>query len=127
MTAHDISIRNKLITSIKQRNESRFRVFDNTGEDKEVIAGQFPDVIFKQKEPPPNNNILFVMKIETSGDLVNSVPLWQALGSVSSVFYIVVPKDKIDEAKKLASIAGVRTRFAWYELEGGEVKQVHYE
>lgn len=127
MTERDIAIRNKVIAAIKEKYENRFRVFDNTGEDKEVIVGQFPDVIFKQQEPPPNNNILFVMKVETSDELVNSVPVWQALGSASSVLYIVVPKSKIDEAKKLASVAGVRTRFAWYEIEGEEVKQIYYE
>lgn len=127
MIESDVSTRNKIIVSIKEKYGNRFRVLDNTGEDKEVVAGQFPDVIFKQQEPPPNNNILFVMKIETSDDLVNSVQVWQALGSSSSVLYIVVPKDKIDKAKKLASVAGVRTRFAWYEVEEGEVKQIYYE
>lgn len=127
MTKSDLNIKTKIIASIKGKYEGRFRVFDNTGEDKEVVVGQFPDVIFKQQEPPPNNNILFVMKIEMDGDLVNSVPVWQALGSATSVLYIVVPKNKIDDAKKLASVAGVRSRFAWYELEGEEVKQIYYE
>jgi len=127
MTTHDISVRNKVIAAIKEKNEVRFRVFDNTGTDKEVIAGQFPDVIFKQQEPPPNNNILFVMKIETSGELLNSVSAWKDLGNASSVLYIVVPKDRLDDAKKLASVTGVRARFAWYVMEREEIKQLHYE
>lgn len=119
--------RNKIIEAIKEKHGTRFRVFDNTGEDKEIVAGQFPDVIFKQQEPPPNNNILFVMKIEAGSNLVDSVPVWKALGSAPSVFYIVVPTNKIDEAKKLVSVAGVRARFARYEMEKDNVKQIYYE
>lgn len=120
-------IRTEVIVAIKAKYGTRFRVFDNTGEDKEIIAGQFPDVIFKQQEPPPNNNILFVMRVETGTNLVDSVSVWQALGSAPSVFYIVVPTDKIDEAKKLASVAGVRSRFARYEIEENKIKNIYYE
>ena len=119
--------RAKVIASIIRQYKDRFRVFDNTEQDKKVVAGQFPDIIFMQTEPPPNNNILFVMKVETGKDLVNNVSEWKALGSTPSVFYIVVPKTKLDEAKKLASATGVRARFAWYEMSEGKVKQVHYE
>lgn len=122
-----MDIRSKLVKHIQERNKDRFRVFDNTGENKKVIAGQFPDLIFMRKEPPPNSDILFVMKVEDGENMLNNISEWQALGSTPSVFYIVVPKSKADEAKKLASATGVRARFALYELEGGEVKGVEYE
>lgn len=118
----------KIITFIKgQFRADRFRVFDNTGQDKEVVGGQFPDVIFKQIEPPPNNNILFVFKIETDGNLVDSVSEWKDLGSAPSVLYIVASQDKINEAKKLAVATNVKARFAWYEMEGENIKEIHYE
>lgn len=120
--------REKVIAHIKKQYENRFRVFDNLGIDKKVVAGQFPDIIFMQQEPPPNNNILFVMKIEEgTTDLVNSVPEWKAFGSIPSVFYVVVPKTRLDEAKKLASLAGIRAKFAWYEIKDDKVTQVIYE
>jgi hypothetical protein len=119
--------RAKIISFIQSQHHGRFRILDNTGSDKKVVGGQFPDVIFLQSEPPPNNNILFVLKIETGGNLVDSVSEWKALGSAPSVFYIVVPKGKLDEAKKLANATGVRARFAWYEMDGEKVKEVHYE
>ena len=119
--------REKIIDFITDQFKDRFRVFDNTGQDKEVVAGQFPDMILKQNEPPPNNNILFVFKIETNGELIDSVSEWKDLGSAPSVLYIVVPQDKLNDAKKLANATSVRARFAWYEMEGENIKGIHYE
>lgn len=118
----------KVIEFIKRQYKDRFRVIDNTGEDKKVIAGQFPDIIFMQKEPPPNDNILFTLKIEEPNEkLLDRIPEWKALGSAPSVLYVVVEKSRLDEAKKLSSATGVRARFAWYEIDDDNVKQVHYE
>jgi hypothetical protein len=109
------SKRAKVIELIRNEFGSRFRVFDNTGDNKRVVAGQFPDVI------------LFVMKIETGDNLVDSVAEWQALGSSPSVLYIVVPEGKVDEAKKLASATNVRARFASYQTSGQGVTGIRYE
>lgn len=125
MTAQETKI--KIIASILEKFKTRFRVFDNTAGDKRVVAEQFPDIIFLQPEPPPNNNILFVMKIETGENLLDSVAEWKGLGNIPSVLYIVVPASKLDEAKKLANAAGVRAKFAWYELSGENLKQIQYE
>ncbi len=120
--------REKIIAHIRNQYKDRFRIFDNTGKDKKVVAGLFPDMIFMRPEPPPNNDVLFVFKIETSdSDLVSNVPEWKTLASTPSSFYLVVPKSKIDEAKKLTSITAIPARFASYEMEKGEVKQMHYE
>jgi len=122
--------REKVIAFIldQYKDENRFRVFDNTKTDKKIVAGQFPDIIFLQPEPPPNNNILFLFKIENGNALVDSVSEWKNLGSTSSVFYIVVRKDKLDEAKKLASATSVRAKFAWYEMgSDGNVMLITYE
>src|ERR1700733_5979199 len=99
--------RAKIIEFITNQYKDRFRVFDNTGDDKKVVAGQFPDIIFMQMEPPPNNNILFVLKVETGDNLVDRVSEWKALGSTPSSLYLVVSKDKLDDAKKLASATGI--------------------
>lgn len=115
-----------VIKAIVSEFSGRFRVFDNTGEDKKVVAGQFPDVIIMRQEPPVNQDILFVMKIEDGDSLIDSVPEWQALASAPSVLYIVVPQSKLDEAKKLASATGVRARFAPYTI-GANTARVRYE
>ena len=123
-----MSIHSKIIASVKDQFSDRFRVFDNTESDKKVVGGQFPDIILMRPEPPPNSDILFIMKIETiNANLVDSVSEWKALGSAPSVFYIVVPKEKLDQAKKLVSATNVRARFAFYEMEGDILKQIQYE
>lgn len=124
-----MNTRQKVITKIQSDLSGRFQIIDNTGSDKKIIGGQFPDVIIFKKDPPVNNEVLFVMKIENGGELVDSLAQWKALGNLPSTFYIVVPKIKLDEAKKLASATEVRARFAWYELDDMKenVTQIHYE
>lgn len=117
----------KVIAEIKNAMEGRFRFIDNTGFDKKIVGGQFPDILLLQNEPPPNNNILFVLTIETDPNLVDSVSEWKALGSGPSGLYIIVPKERLDVAKKLANATDVNARFGWYEMENGEVTEVHYE
>jgi hypothetical protein len=117
----------RIIDFIKRQQSKKFRVIDNTGTDKKIVGGQFPDIIFLQTEPPPNNNVLFVFKIEIGTNLVDSISEWKALGSVPSILYVVVPQSKLDEAKKLASATGVNAKFAWYEATDDEVTRVHYE
>jgi hypothetical protein len=116
----------KLISFIQSQQSNRFRVIDNTGTDKKIVGGQFPDIIFMQMEPPPNNNILFVFKIDENPD-VNSISVWRSLSSTPSVFYVVVPRTKLDDVKKLAAATGINARFAWYDMESENVKQVVYE
>ncbi len=115
-----------IIKAIVDQFSGRFRVFDNTGDDKKVIAGQFPDVIIMRPEPPVNQDILFVMRVDDGTDLISSVSEWKSLGATPSVLYIVIPKDKLDDAKKLASATGVRARFAPYTIGANKVS-IRYE
>ena len=121
-----MSIRQKVIQHITETLSDRFQVVDNTGPEKKIIAGQFPDVLIFKKEPPNNTDPLFILKIENGEDLVDSVSQWKELGSDPSVFYIVLPEDKLDEAKKLVSATGVRAKFAWYKVHEKNVTRIHY-
>lgn len=119
--------KSKIIGLVQKEFSGRFRVIDNTGNDKKVVAGQFPDIILMRPEPPPNSDILFNMKIESGDSLLDNVPEWQALGSSSGVLYIIVPADKLDTAKKLASATNVRARFASYQENGKGEGSIRYE
>ncbi len=122
-----MNTRQKVIKKL-QSDLARFNVVDNTVSEKKVIAGQIPDVIIFQKNVQMENDPLFIIKIENGGDLVDSIQQWKSLGELPSSFYIVVPTSKIDEAKKLANITGVKARFASYDLDESEnVKEIHYE
>ena len=122
-----MSSRPKVIAKIQADLGGRFRVVDNTGEDKKVIGGQFPDILVYGKDPPINETLLFVMKVENGSPLLDSVGAWKELGSSPVGFYVVVPKDKLDDAKRLVGATGAKARFAWYEVQGDVVTQVQYE
>lgn len=118
--------RTKILDRLRQDFSNRFRVIDNTGTDKKVVGGEFPDVLLLQLEPPPNNNILFVLKLDEADNLVDSLSEWKGLSSTPSVLYVIVPQNRLDEAKKFAAQTGVRAKFAWVE-EKGEETVIHYE
>lgn len=122
-----MSIRPKVISRIISDLSNRFRVVDNTGEDKKVIGNHFPDIIIYKKEPASSDDILFVLKVENGGELIDSVSQWKDLSSSPYTFYIITPKAKLDEAKKLAGLTGISAQFGWYGSKDGEVTQVHYE
>lgn len=120
--------RSKLVAYIVNEFKGRFRTFDNTGQDRKVVGGEFPDVILMRPEPPPNTDVLFLMKIETgSKNFIESFSEWRALASTPSILYVVVPKAKRDEATKLISATALRARVASYELEGDDIKSIQYE
>ena len=121
------SIRPKVIARLQTDLSAWFRVFDNTGENKIVLANKIPDVILYKKEPPNSTDVLFVMKIENGEELTDSVAQWKEMGKLPSTFYIVVPKDKLDGAKKLANATEVNARFAWYATEADNITELQYE
>jgi hypothetical protein len=121
------SIRPKVIARLQSDLSDRFRVVDNTGTDKTVLAGKIPDVILYKKVPPNSTDVLFVMRVENGGELTDSLAQWKEMGKLPSTFYIVVPKAKLDEAKKLANATSVNARFAWYVAEANDVTELQYE
>lgn len=122
-----MSIRPKVIARIQADLGNRFRVVDNTGEDKKVIGGQFPDILLYGKDPSVEQTLLFIMKVENGAPLIDSLSSWKELGSSPIGFYIVVPKEKLDDAKRLGGAIGVKARFAWYEVANEKVTHVQYE
>ena len=118
--------RSKVIAYILKTLAARFDVFDNTTADKKIIAGQFPDVLVFKKGSTADRDLLFVMKIENGGDLIDSVAQWQALASAPSALYIVTPHEKLADAKKLASATGVKARFGWYKIAADDVAELNY-
>lgn len=120
--------KHNIISAIKNDLSDRFRVIDNTGQDKRIIASQFPDVLLMRQIPPENDDILFVMKIEGGDyDLINSVSSWKEFDRSQFSFYIVVPKEKLDEAKRLADLVEVFAKFAYYTLDHNGKAKVQYE
>jgi hypothetical protein len=120
--------RQKVAKYLIRTLSTRFSVVDNlSATDKKLIAAGYPDVIVYKKDSTADADMLFVMKIENGGELIDSLPQWKELTTTTSTFYIVVPIAKLPEAKKLAGAASIKAKFAWYEMASGEVTNVSYE
>jgi hypothetical protein len=117
----------KVVHYIVSALSDKYKVIDNTGADKKIISGQFPDILVYKKDSVADKDLLFVMKVENGGELIDSLPQWKELANAPSVFYIVARKTKLDDAKKLAAATGIRARFAWYEIKDEKVAQLMYE
>lgn len=123
----DDRIRRNIIGAIRHDLSDRFRVFDNTGLDRKIVSGMLPDVLLMRQEPPKNDDILFIMRIENGNNLIDSVAEWKEMDKASVSSYIVVPENKLNEAKKLASAVGIFARFASYTLDHNNKASVVYE
>lgn len=123
----DSHIRRNIIGAIRHDLSDRFRVIDNTGLDRKIVSGMLPDVLLMRQEPPKNDDILFIMRIEGKDNLIDSVAEWKEMDKASVSSYIVVPEAKINEAKKLASAVGIFARFASYTLDHNNKASVTYE
>ncbi|GEM_PF-2404328 len=119
--------RQKVIQYIISTLSNRFNVVDNTIADKKIVAGQFPDVLIFPKNSTADRDLLFIMKIENGGELIDSLPQWKELATAPITFYIVVPNVKIDDAKKLANATGVKAKFASYQIDNQGSVTLNYE
>ena len=124
----DETIRKHIIGAIKNDLSDRFRVIDNTGTNRQIVAGLFPDVLLMRQEPPKNDDVLFVMRIESQNvDLTNSIAIWKELERSEVSFYLVVPDKELNKAKQLASAIDVSAKFAHYTIDHQGKAKVSYE
>ena len=120
MNEHD-----KVINFIANNLKTQFGVLANYGTDKKWhIGGVFPDVILQSLE---DGKTMFIIEVETSESLTSNVPQWKNYANLNGTFYIIVPQDRLNDAKKLAVAAGVKGKFGFYNYNNNEVTGVTYE
>ncbi len=115
-----------IIDIVKKDFAKRFRVIDNTTSAKKAVGGIFPDIILMRPIPPENDDILFIMRIESGKNMIDSAVEWRAMSNSPAGAYVIVPEAYISEAKKIANAAGIRIRFASLIVKGKEPK-IRYE
>ena len=124
----DEATKKHIIGAIKSDLSDRFRVIDNTGTNRQIVAGLFPDVLLMRQEPPKNDDVLFVMRIEgQETDLANSIAIWKELERSEVSFDLVVPDAELHKAKQLASAIDVSAKFAHYTINHQGKARVSYE
>lgn len=125
----DKKLKNKIIASIRDDFSKKFRVIDNTSGVNRSFNGVFPDVILMQPEPPKNDTIFFIMKIEENenSDLLDSAPIWKLMSDTPFVPYIVIPEKRAAEAKKIIQALGLKLRIATFTTDHNGKAAVRYE
>jgi len=122
-------LKKKIVASIRDDFSKKFRVIDNTSGASRSFNGVFPDVILMQPEPPKNDNIFFIMKIEENenSDLLDSASIWKLMSDTPFVPYIVISEKRASEAKKIIQAMGLKLRIATFTTDHNGKVTVQYE
>lgn len=122
-------LKKKIVASIRDDFSKKFRVIDNTSGASRSFNGVFPDVILMQPEPPKNDTIFFIMKIEENenSDLLDSAPIWKLMSDTPFVPYIVISEKRATEAKKIIQALGLKLRIATFVIDYNGKAAVRYE
>lgn len=122
----DENLKRRIIAAVKNGLSGRFRVIDNTKTGKKIFNGFFPEIILMQPEPPKNDDIVFLMKFESEVN-IDKLPEWKDYGDSPIPLYLVVPEEKLDQAKKIADVLDSNIRFATYSVNHTDKVTVNYE
>lgn len=108
-----MSIHDRVVNHIAQIFQDTYNVLSNIGTPKHYISSIFPDLILQDKT---DNKTRFIIEVKENGGVALSIQAWKSLPSVPATLYIVVPKDLLSEAKKVAQIVGLSLRFGSYTV-----------
>ena len=122
-------LKTKIIAAIRNSFTEKFRVIDNTSGASRSFNGVFPDVILMQPEPPKNDTIFFIMKIEENenSDLLDSAPIWKLMSDTPFIPYIVISEKRASEAKKIIQALGLKLRIATFSIDHNGKVAIQYE
>jgi len=118
-----INEHDNVVESIVKANEPRFTVLSNVGKDEHYIAQLFPDVILidKTTEKP-----VFIIEVKKNGNIAQCIQQWKAVPSIPATIYIVVPENDLSNAKAIAQVVGLNTRFGTYSLDEKGIPSVKF-
>lgn len=122
----DENLKKRIVAAVKNSLSDRFRVIDNTKTGKKIFNGFFPEIILMQLEPPKNDDIVFLMKFESDVN-IDKISEWKDYGDSPIPLYLVVPEEKIDQAKKIADALDSNIRFATYSVNHADKVNINYE
>ncbi len=119
-----INEHDSVVALIRDTNAAKFKVIANLGEDKYYIGQMFPDLILLDKE---SDTPVFIIEVKKNGGIAHCLQQWKSQVSIPATLYIIVPETDLANAKSIAQIIGLQTRFGAYTIsENGNVT-VRYE
>lgn len=109
----------EIVRYIREKNATRFTVLDNLKEEKNFVAGLFPDLIFQDKL----GNTSFILEVKRNGGIAQCLQQWKTVANIPAVLYLIVPEAELSGAKSIAQVVGVPVRFGSYKINP-ETKEV---
>jgi hypothetical protein len=122
--ANPVDEHSEVIKAIIATNEKNFSILSNLGKDENYIAHMFPDLIFLDKA---TNKPVFIIEVKKNGNIAQCIQQWKTLSSIPATLYIVVPETDLANAKSIAEVVGLKTRFGAYTLNDNNSVSVRYE
>jgi hypothetical protein len=119
ITPPKLSTHDRVVNHIAQSFQGTYTVLSNIGTPKHYISSIFPDLIMQDKA---DNKTRFIIEVKENGGVALCIQAWKSQPSIPATLYIVVPKDLLSEAKKVAQIVGLSARFGSYTVTNDEIK-----
>ena len=117
-------LHDRVVKAIKGNlNQVAYDVYINPGQEKNAgIGDNYPDVILTEKG---TNSVKFILEIEvaTSVTQEEAETQWKKyVSEINATFYLVVPENSLEKAKKLCQNNNINARFATYTVNGDNIK-----
>lgn len=117
-------LHDRVVKAIKSRlNENAYDVYINPGQEKHAhIGDNYPDVIMTEKG---NNTVKFILEVEVSSSVTQEEAerQWKKYANeINATFYLVVPENSLEKAKKLCQNNNINSRFATFTVNGENIK-----
>ena len=120
VTEHD-----KVVSAIRDGNASRYKVLTNLEKYEHYISQLFPDLILLDRE---TDKPVFIIEVKRNGNIAQCIQQWKNVPSIPATLYILVPESDLANAKSIAEVVGLKTKFGTYYIdENGNNIRVKYE
>jgi len=113
-----------IVANIANANKDTYKILSNTGKDDYYVGSMFPDLILVDKT---TDKPVFIIEVKKNGNIAQCIQQWKAVSSIPATLYIVVPLTDLPNAKAIAQVVGLNTRFGSYTIDDKNKIIVKYE
>lgn len=116
-------LHDKVVRAIRDSlNQQDYDVYINPGQEKNAhIGDNYPDVIMTEKN---KTTVKFILEIEVASSVSQEEALrqWKKYSKeINATFYLVVPENSLDKARKLCQNNNINVRFATYTVNSNNI------
>jgi hypothetical protein len=119
-----INEHDRVVESIRDANSATFNILTNLAGEQNYIGSIFPDLILIDKK---TNLPVFIIEVKKNGNIATSMQQWKTSPNVPATLYFIVPESDLSNAKSIAQVIGLQTRFGYYKINPDGTLSVIYE